>query len=203
MLIHFIFIIIIILILKVENFQSTKSLCRMLIHLLLLLLLLKILRWKISKLLQILPKVKCRMSKCVESWHNLELSSGIPMQGGMLETWSGFRGGMSSDVLTAMRSGLKCASLPRVWATERKSDVGNRHVVSGFLWQATKNLVEVPNFTNAVEVSKFYRGPEMRYWGLSFLQATHHSVGRLSAKGNRREEVIIPVPWAHYRSSIK
>jgi hypothetical protein len=86
MLIHFIFIIIIIiiiLILKVENFQSTKSLCRMLIHLLLLLLLLllKILRWKISKLLQILPKVKCRMSKCVESWHNLELSSGIPTQG--------------------------------------------------------------------------------------------------------------------------
>jgi hypothetical protein len=60
-------------------------------------------------------------------------------------------------------------------------------------------MVEVSNITNAVEVFKFYRGPEMKSIGV-----LHTPVwGRLSTKGNRPKEVITPVPWAHYRNSIK
>jgi hypothetical protein len=42
-----------------------------------------------------------------------------------------------------------------------------------------------------------------KYWGLNF--GSHHTPvwGRLSTKGNRPEEVIKPVPWAHYKNSIK
>jgi hypothetical protein len=122
-----------------------------------------------------------------------------------MERYSGFWGGMSSDVLTAMRSGLRCSSLPtgmshgeeiRRWEPPR----GLRISVVLFC-RGTKDLVEVSNITNAtVEVSKFFRGPEMKYWGSNFC-SSHPSVGRLSAQGNRPLEVIRPVPWV--RNSIK
>lgn len=125
------------------------------------------------------------MSKCVESCHKLEMCSGIPTQGGIGVVGSG--GGISSDVLTAMWSGVRCSSLPtgmshgeeiRRWEPPR----GLRISVVLFC-RRTKDLVEVPNITNAVEVSKFYRGPEMKkYWGLN-LCSPHPSVGRLSARG--------------------
>jgi hypothetical protein len=42
-----------------------------------------------------------------------------------------------------------------------------------------------------------------KYWGLNFGSFHTPMWGRLSTKGNRPEEVITPVPWAHYRNSIK
>jgi hypothetical protein len=128
------------------------------------------------------------MSKCVESWHNLELSSGIPTQGwnagnvswvpGRNVQWRADCDAFGSQLLLPPDGYEPRRGNPTLGTATWSPDFG------GSLLQATKDLVEVPNITNAVEVSKFYRGPEMRYWGFSFLQATPQ-FGAVISKGEQ------------------
>ncbi len=70
-----------------------------------------------------------------------------------VECWKGVVGSGAECPVTCWRRCVRVSGYAppsrRVWATERKSDVGNRHVVSGFqsfFLPATKDLVEVPKY---------------------------------------------------------
>jgi hypothetical protein len=68
----------------------------------------------------------------------------------------------------------------------------------GWFWRLTFSPTGPGSFFQILSKSR-----DEKYWVLNFGSLHTLVWGRLSGKGNRPEEVITPILWAHYRNSIK